>query len=156
MKIVGSYGPKRTKKTQAIALAVAGLFIVMLLAQLFSYEDFAITLGGLMPFSNSSLLSITAAMVVLTELLALPYLLGMYLSPLMRIVSGSLGAGISVFWMFTSFTNSHAGNSGLFSTTIELPGGILATAWSLLLFVGMVLIIRADTRVFTAPLEKKH
>ena len=156
MKITGTYGPKRTKQTQAVALMVAALLTVLLFAQLFGYEDFAVTLGALMPFNDSALLNVTAGGIVIAELLALPYLLGMYLSPLMRAVSVVLAVGVSVFWMFTGFTNSHAGNSGLFSTTIDLQGGVLATLVSLVLFVGTVLVIRADTKELSAPLEKKR
>ena len=101
MKIIGSHGPKRTKRTQAIALVVAALLTIMLVAQLFSYEDFAVTLSALMPYNDNSLLTITAAAVVIAELLALPYLLGMYISTLMRVMSATLAAAVGVFWMFT-------------------------------------------------------
>jgi len=154
MKIVPSYGPKRTRRTQVIALIVAVLLATILVTQLFGYEDFATTLAALIPFNDKSLLSLSAGVIVIAELLALPYLLRMYLSPLMRAVSGCLAAGVSIFWMFTAFTNSHASNCGLFSTTLELPGGILATAWSLLLFAGIVLVIRADIQTTSAPLRK--
>ena len=155
MKIIGSYGPKRTQRTKAAALIVAGMVIVMLLAQLYGYEDFAITLGAILPFNDNALLNVIAATVVIIELLALPYLLGMYLSKLMRVLCACFAASVSVFWLFASFTNSHASNSGLFSTTFELSGGILATAWSLLLFAGMVIVVKADTESANAPLEKK-
>lgn len=154
MKTIGSYGPKRTVRIQGIAVVVAALISAMLLAQLFSYEDFAAILGGLMPYGDASLLKVTAAAIVIAELLALPYLLGMYLSPLMRLLSAVTAAGVSVFWLFTGFTNAHANNSGLFSTTLEIPGGIFATMLSLVLFAGMVLVIRSDTRIHSAPLEK--
>lgn len=155
MKIIGSHGPKRTKRTQAIALVVAALLTIMLVAQLFSYEDFAVTLSALMPYNDNSLLTITAAAVVIAELLALPYLLGMYISTLMRVMSATLAAAVGVFWMFTSLTNSHASNSGIFSTTLELPGGILAVVWSLALVISIVLVIKADTKLATTALEKK-
>jgi len=156
MKIISGYGPKRTRQIQIIAWVTAGMLTAMLVAQLFGYEDFAVTLGALMPFNDSPSLALTAATVVIAELLALPYLLGMYLSTLMRRLSGVFLAGISIFWMFTGFTNSHANNSGMFSTTVELPGGIFATLLALLLFVGAVLVIRADTQaVSSTPLEKK-
>ncbi len=156
MKIVSSYGPKRTKRTHAAALVTAGILVVLLVSQLFGYEDFASVLGILMPYNDNSLLKVTAAAVVIAELLALPYLLGMYLSPLMRLVSAGFGAGVTVFWLFTCLTNSHATNSGLFSTSFELQGGIIATLLSLILFSCVVLVIRADVGVASTPLEKKH
>ena len=156
MKIVPSYGPKRTRRTRMLALILAGFITIMLVTQLFGYEDFASVLGALMPYNDSSLLKLTAAAVVIAELLALPYLLGMYLSQLMRIVSGFFAATVTVFWLFTSLTSSHASNSGLFSTTLEIPGGIFVTLLSLVVFSCVVLVIRADVETVSAPLEKKH
>ena len=155
MKIIGTYGPKRTQRTRVAAFIVAAVLILMLLTQLYGYEDFAVTLGAVIPFSDAALLKVSAATIVIVELLSLPYLLGMYLSKLMRVLSGIFAAGMAVFWLFTSFTNSHASNSALFSTTFELPGGVLAAAMSLLLFVGIVIVIKADTESASKPLEKK-
>ncbi len=155
MKTIGSIGPTRKQRTRAVALGVAAMIIIMLLTQLYGYEDFAATLSAVMPFNDAALLSITAAVIVVAELLTLPYLLGMYLSKLMRILSGCFAAGVSVFWLFTSLTNSHANNSALFSTTLELAGGIFAAAWALLLFSGIAIVIKADVESTSAPLEKK-
>ena len=155
MKIIGSYGPLRTQRTRVAALIAAAMVTAMLLAQLYGYEDLAVTLGAVLPFNQATTLSVIAAVIVIVELLSLPYLLGMYLSRLMRILCGAFAAGVSVLWLFTCFTNSHASNSGLFSTTLELSGGIIATAWSLLLFAAIVVVIKADTQTDSLPLEKK-
>ena len=155
MKITGSYGPKRTERTKLVALVVAGMMVAMLLAQLYGYEDFAVTLGGLLPINDAATLSVIAAIIVIVELLSLPYLLGMYVSKLMRIACGFLATSASLFWLFTSLTNAHANNSVLFSTALELPGGIFATAWSLAIFAGIVIVIKADTDSAGTTLEKK-
>lgn len=152
---IKSYYIKRNRPTELAAQVVAGMFVIMLMTQLFGYEDFSTILGVLLPMNDAPTLHVVAAAIVIIELLALPYLLGMYVSKLMYILSGVLAASGAMFWLFTSLTNSHASNSGLFSTTLEVPGGLLAAAWALALFAGMVLIIREDSKLIHPPLEKK-
>lgn len=146
MKILPTYGPPRTTRTRTVAMLCAGLLLVMLLCQLYSYEDLAATLGGVLPFNDQPLTMSVAATVVLAELLSLPYLIGMYLSRLMRIVSAFMAGAVSGFWLLSCLTNAHAANSGLFSTTLEIPGGLLPALWSLFLFGSVLSVMFADTR----------
>lgn len=122
------------------------MIVTMLVAQLFHYEDFASTLAVVLPTHNQQLTEITAAAIVLAELLALPYLSGMYLSTLMRFLSASLGATVSLFWLLIALTNAHATNSALLSTTIQLPGGLVAVVWALLLVGFYIVVAAADSR----------
>lgn len=153
MNIPLSYGAPRNKPTWAYALVATAMLIVMLVAQLFHYEDFASVLAVVVSVNDASLLAILAGCIVLAELLALPYLLGMYVSRLMRVISALLGFGMAGFWLFTSFTNAHAGNIGMFSSTLELPGGLLAAVWSIVLFSLVCKVIFADSRFRHATLE---
>jgi len=118
----------------------------MLTAQLFGYEDLAVILGTLLPFDGRAMDYVVASGLVITELLSLPYLLRMYISRLMRIVSAAAAAIVAGFWLLTSLTGAHALNSGLFSTTLELPGGLLAVFWSLVLSGLIAPVIVADSR----------
>ncbi len=138
------FGPARSARTMFVARMVAGLLILMLLAQLFGYESFASILAILMPFNDQQLTDILAAKVVIAELLALPYLLGMPLSRLMRGFSLLLGTGVVLFWLFTSLTSAHAGNAALFSDTLLIPGGILAFLFSALLSTGFGYVVYRD------------
>lgn len=106
----------------------------MLLSQLYGYEDFDIVVGTVTSFETLSDVMVASAAIVLAELIALPFLLGMYLSPLMRFVSAVLALGVSGFWLMVSLTNAHTSNIGLFSSVYEVPGGILPLLWSGLLF----------------------
>jgi hypothetical protein len=146
MKIQATYGPARSKRTQVSAVIAAIMVLGMLLSQLFSYEDFAAVLGGVLPFNDQPLATVGAAVIVIVELLSLPYLLGMYVSILMRIFSAGLAFVVSGFWLLTSLTNAHAANSALFSTTLELSGGLLAALWSAALFGIVTYVIFTDTR----------
>src|SRR4051812_47682117 len=118
MKITPTYGPQRNPRTRMVAWTCAGLLIVMLVSQLFSYEDFPSTLDILLPINDQPLIHMTAALIVFAELLALPYLLGMYISRLMRVLSVMFAVCAAAFWLIVSLTNAHAANSGLFSTTL--------------------------------------
>jgi len=121
------------------------MMTVMLIAQLFGYEDFARLLSRLVG-TDMTTSTVFAGVVVLSELLALPYLLSMYVSRLFRCVSGLLAFVISGFWLFVALTNAHAANSGIFSVALELPGGLLAAIWSLLLFACVCYVLLADSR----------
>lgn len=145
-----SFGPVRRIRTTYIARGVAGLLIIMLLAQLFGYESFSSLLAVVLPFNDQLLTDLLAAKLVVVELLALPYLLAMPLSRLMRGLSLLCGAASATFWLFTSLTSAHAGNAVLFSDTIPISGGLLPFLWCLALAVGFGYVVNADLRSRTS------
>lgn len=122
------------------------MLVVMLVAQLFGYENFAGVLAGVLPFNDLAATAVVSAAIVLAELLALPYLLRTYISRLMRVLSALAGFVISGFWLLSALTNAHAANSGLFSTSLTLPGGLLSALWTIVLFAAISYIIFADSR----------
>jgi hypothetical protein len=122
------------------------MVVIMLTAQLFGYEDFATILSSVVQTSDASLLTILAGLIVIGELTALPYLLRMYMSLLLRLGSALSAIIVAGFWLLTAFTNAHASNSGLFSSTLELSGGLLAALWSTVLFGMICAVIFADSR----------
>lgn len=147
MKTVkATYPAKRRPRIQYAAWLTAAMITIMLLAHLFSFENFASVLTLVMSYNNQQLIEISAALVVVVELLAIPYLLGMKLSPLMRIFSAGFGGLTVLFWLFTSLTNAHAENSAIFGDTLTLPGGILAVLWSLILASAYIYVIAHERR----------
>lgn len=145
-----SFGPARRIRTTYIARGVGALLTIMLLCQLFGYESFSSLLAVVMPFNDQLLTDLLTAWLVFGELLALPYLLAMPLSRLMRILSVICGALVALFWVFTQLTSAHAGNAALFSDTLPLPGGLLALLYSLLLAAGFGYVLAADIRSRTS------
>ncbi len=145
-KVIASFGPPRSKRTTSLAYAAACMVVLMLIAQLFGYEDFANILSSVVQTNDSNLLTVTAGLLVIGELVALPYLLRMYLSLLMRVVSALCGFVVSGFWLLTSLTNAHVSNSGIFSSSLELPGGVFAAIWSAVMFGLVCAVIFADSR----------
>ena len=122
------------------------MLVLMLLAQLFSFENLASVLTLVLSYNDQSLIKITTALLVTAELFALPYLLGMKLSKLMRIFSAFLGGCVLLFWLLVTLTNAHAANSAIFGDTLTLPGGIVAVAWSILLAGAYVYVVAHERR----------
>jgi len=146
MPVESTIQPHVSRSVRVCALIGAGMLLLMLLTQLYSYEDFASVLTTILPFSDQPLSVISAALLVIVELFSLPYLLEMKLSRLMRVISQLFGLVVALFWLFTSLTSAHAANSALFSTTFDLPGGVLAVLWSMVLAVLTMYITYSNSR----------
>ncbi len=146
MKLHLTYGPTRRIRTKIVARVCAFIFLTMLLAQLYKYEDFASVLSIVLPVNNQQLSVILAGAIAFAELLAFPYLLGMYVSKLMRALSGLFATLAAVFWLLTTLTNAHASNSAILSTALSLPGGIVSLLWAVLLATTLTYVIVQDSR----------
>lgn len=146
MSIIASLGAPRTMSTKVVAVVAAALFTIMLVGQLYSYEDFASILSVLTDSNDASFHALLAALLVIAELFSLPYLLGMYISPLMRGMSALLSFVVAGFWLITSLTSAHSQNAGYFSSSFEFPGGLAAAAIGLALFALVCKVIYDDTR----------
>ncbi len=148
-RITAHYPTPRSLRVQVVAVATAGVLALMLVAQLYAYENFASILSTLLPYSDQTLITISAAVIVIGELFTLPWLLGMKLSRLFRAKSAIAAALIAAFWLLTALTNSHAINSGILGEKVAIPGGLLAFAWSSLLLSGVIYVLYNDTRPST-------
>lgn len=146
MNIVPTYGSPRSRSTKGFAWLAATMLIIMSLTQLYGFEDQPTILGVLLPFNDQPLATAVAALIVLAQILALPYLLGMYISRLMRLLCALACGFVSLLWLLLAFTSAHAENSGLFSTTADVGGGILPALWSLVLFACFVRVALADSK----------
>lgn len=146
MAITASYGPARSGRIQAAAYVASFMLVLMLVAQLYGYEGFSLALSVVLHTNDFRAHQSLAAVIVVAELMALPYLLRMYMSKLMRVVSASSAMLIAAFWLLNALTNAHAQNSAVFSDTIAMPGGLLAALWNLVLTVCVVAVLAADSR----------
>lgn len=136
--------------TQLFAWIAAGMFVLMLLTQLYQYENFASVLSVILPFNNQIFISLTAAVIVISELASLPYLLAMKLSKLAYVLAGAIAMFISTVWLLINLTNAHAANAGIFGDTLALPGGVMAFLWSAVL-VGVTLFVIISDAKTTRP-----
>ena len=123
----------KTKNSKIVSVFLAGLFIIMVVAQLFSYERFADVIGVFV--GDSPIVSVVAACIVTLEVAAIPFLLGMQLSFAARYVSMAAGWLVVLFWLVVSLATlirlGMYDNAGFLGDTVALPGGWWAVFFSL-------------------------
>lgn len=139
-KIVATPAPKpRSETVKRAAWVYAASLVVMVVAQLFAFEDFIPQIKNYALPGGTGTASLVAGLIVMTEIFAVPFLLRMPLSTLMRwcslvcaVVAASLWVMLSVWAMATDAAIT---NSALLGTKVTVPAGFIALATSLTLFV---------------------
>lgn len=113
----------KSKYIQPMSLFLAGVLMIMAVAQLFTYEDFASVLSAL-GFERSTGI---AVVIVVAEVMSLPFLLFMNLSPAARAASMFAGWVAIGWWVWAQLISNLARhgdiNSGLLGATLEIPLG---------------------------------
>lgn len=115
-----------SRKVNKIVKLIAGLLIMMpLLCQLFTFEKFSATLT---PAGITSSLSLPIAIIlVVVELVSLPFLIDMNMSKIITLTSrtaGFLSLGIMTVISFLAFANGHA--AVIFGATIKNVNNVAA------------------------------
>lgn len=117
----------KTKDAQRIALFYAGIVTIMVVAQLFTFEDFLVLMTSFNFPGGAIYAHLVAAVLVSIEVLALPFLLRMPLSPAFRWVSIVCGWLVALIWIkITVWLVMQGGvvmNVGFFGTAIEVMSG---------------------------------
>jgi hypothetical protein len=117
----------KSKNIRPIAIVLVAIFTVMAVAQLFTYERFADVLNAYDLPGGVATATIAAAWLVVAEVAAIPFLLGMRLSPLARMTGVIAGWLVVIGWLKLSvwgvFTGNTPDNVGIFGDTLVLPGG---------------------------------
>ena len=112
---------------EKIAILLAGVFVLLAVGQLFSFEDFPMVIDAWrLPGVGAGLAVLLAAIVVVLEVLAIPFLLRMHLSPAMRLASMAAGWLAGLWWLLATIWQSATGavaNVGLLGATLQLPSG---------------------------------
>lgn len=147
----------KTETTYKVAVFAAGLFIVLALTQLFSFTNFATVIDQMgLPGVDEAAAHLLAALVVVAEVFSLPFLLGMRLSPAMRVVSMGFGWLVAAWWLYVllwqNLTASGQANCGLLGALVSLPSGW----WAVCFMLGVaVLIIWTSWGRWPFPLRRK-
>ena len=127
----------RTKEAQKIAYMYAIILIVFVLAQLFTFDDFLTLIESFWLPGGAPVAHLLGGIIVISEVFALPFLLGMKLSPLMRIISMGLGWLVPLVWLKLSFwlvlTVNAVSNIGILGTKVRLIPGWWAVFFSIAL-----------------------
>ena len=132
-----------SRKVNKIVKLITGLLImVLLLCQLFTFEKFP---GILLAVGINSSMSLAVMIVlVITELMSLPFLIGMEISRLAILVSrvaGFISLGMMVAISVAAVMNGSS-SAMIFSATLKDVSGLvevfmLATMWLLLIIANM-------------------
>jgi hypothetical protein len=136
VKTTPSAVPK-TKNVPIVSIALAAAFVGLAVAQLYSFEDFPDVIASLGLPGGRSFASLCAALLVVGEVIAIPFLLSMRLSPAMRIVSIVAGwltimAWVTIAIVINTTTNAIT-NAGVLGATVPTTPGW----WMVCLFIAL-------------------
>lgn len=118
--------------------SLAIVFLVLLVTQLYSYEDFGAVVEGYGLPGGMAMVVLVAALIPLFEVLSLPFLLSMKVSRQWRRISRFAVVAAPVLWLLIALATNLLGtevlNSGVFGATLPVVGG-----WWLVAFAGLLL-----------------
>ncbi len=117
----------RVRQARQVACFYAAILVIFVLAQLFTFDEFTILLTEFNFPGGAPFAQLVAVVIVVSEVFALPFLLELSLSPLMRIVSMILGWAVPIIWIklafWLIFSATTVTNIGYFGTVISLIPG---------------------------------
>jgi heme/copper-type cytochrome/quinol oxidase subunit 4 len=120
-------GKPKTQNVKTIGLLYAIAILVFAVSQLFTFEGFLTLLDSFGLPGGSSTAQVLAAVIVIAEVFALPFLLRMRLSPAMRVVSMVCGWLVALVWLALSLwvmlTVNAISNIGFLGDVIPLVPG---------------------------------
>lgn len=129
--------PVKSRSSLIASLLLAAILVAMSMAQLYSFEDFILIVSGFLPYGASESAGVWAALLIVAQIGALPFLLSMRLSPAFRMLSMALGWLALLAWLVVSFRlsiSSGQGMSGVLGSVIDLPSGL----WMFYFFLGLL------------------
>ncbi len=116
-------------------MLLAAILIAMVVAQLFTFEKFPDVIAHMGLPAGNDFAALRAALIAILEVASVPFLLGMRLSHLARIVSMVAGWMVVIAWTFASVWTYGAGvNGGLLGATIPLR----SAWWTILFCLGLI------------------
>ena len=128
------------------ALGLAMVITLLLIAQLYTFEDFPEVIESFGLPGGSITVVLLVALIPLVELLSLPYLLSMETDRRIVRVSRYAALGVGVMWALIStlilLSAQPTAQSGIFGATIPLTCGFWAIAYSALLILAAALVMR--------------
>lgn len=143
----------RAKQAVSVGLVQAGILVVLILAQLFTFEDY-LNIFYSMYLWDKPLTYLFASTIVAAEVLSLLFLLRLKLSPAMRVFSMFLLWFVSATWVSLSVFLPI--NQPALSTTGLLGGLVDITSWQLAVFGIVFSILTIINSWGMWPIEKKR
>jgi hypothetical protein len=129
----------RSETAKKVAWIYAAVLVVMVVGQLFSFEKFIPLIAGYWLPGGNGATTLMAGLIVVSEVFALPFLLRMPLSPLMRWFSLGCGLVAAVLWVILGViavvSDNAMTNSGILGTKVTVPSGGAQLLWAVVLGV---------------------
>jgi len=143
----------KSQTAKIIAWVYTAILTVMVVAQLFAFEDFVPLFHDMAFPGGDGTGSLLAGLIVFGEIFAIPFLLRMALSPLMRWFSLVLGLLVPLAWLFVScWLQGHSGTTA----TAGILGVKVTISASTQLVVSLVLLVVAIVADYGLwPVRKK-
>ena len=132
--------PEKVLKTAKLILGV--LIIFLLLCQLFTFEKFPEILSGV--GANSSMSLVVMMVLVITELVSLPFLIGMEISRLVVLISRAAGfISLGAMTIINVIAVMNGSPAVMFGATLKNVSGLvgvlmLAIMWLLLMIANIL------------------
>lgn len=130
----------RTSDIKKIIYTYVLILVVFILCQLFAFDDFLRLLDSFWLPGGLPTAHILGSFLVVCELFALPFLLRMNLSPLMRVVSMVLSWLVPAIWLFLTLwinlTVNAISNVGFLGTIVQIMPGW----WAVYVSVALALL----------------
>lgn len=136
-------------------VTLAGIFTVMVLAQLIAFEKFPDIIATLLPGSIRGWSDMIAVAVVSLEVLAVPSLLMVPLSKAARWTSRFAGLVVVMLWyglIFSGILRTYELNSGLLGSKVFVPANLVWLLAMIALFSVLLFVQARDIR----SLEKRR
>jgi len=128
----------KTAASRWVALVYAAILTVMAVAQLYSFDDFLVLAKTFGDISGVGGAYFVAAFLVTSEVLAIPFLLRMSLSPAFRWVSMILGWIVAATWLkvtiWLALQGAGTGNVGFLGTVVT----VTPSWWAVLMSLALV------------------
>ena len=129
----------KNSNIKQLSILLAGLYTIYAVTQLFSFEDFVVLTGSFNLFDSSVLSTVLASLIVVFEVFALPYLLRIRVSALMRVFSMVCSWMVALLWLTISLwlilTVNAVPSLGLFGGLLDIEPGWWAVFFSLSLII---------------------
>ena len=130
----------KTKDARRISIFYAGILLVMVVAQLFTFEEFLLLITSFDLPGGVRFAHFLTAFLVVAEVFALPFLLRMPLSIAFRWVSMTLALIAALIWVFLSIwlvaEVKAASNIGFLGTVVDIMPGL----WAVFISIALVIL----------------
>lgn len=129
--------PPKSPDSKKAAYLFAVILVIFALGQLFTFNEFLDLICGYELFGGAIVGRLIGGLLIVAEVFALPFLLGMRLNQTFRIASMAMSWIVPVIWLklsiWLNIVENNVSNVGLIGTKVQLSPGLWVIPLSLAL-----------------------